>query len=71
MLDTMLRDRQLSRLYLTLRHRLLGGKNFHNMIAGPRLGEAGDLILRTLYYDRGQGYGEGQWFARFECRPRH
>src|SRR4029077_2317127 len=32
MLDTMLRDRMLSRLYVTLTHRLVGGESFRSMI---------------------------------------
>jgi riboflavin biosynthesis pyrimidine reductase len=68
MLETMLRDRQLSRLYLTIRHRLLGGEKFHTSIHGPRLGEAGQLTLRTLYQDRGEDRADGQWFAQFD-RP--
>jgi riboflavin biosynthesis pyrimidine reductase len=68
MLDTMLRDRQLGRLYLTIRHRLLGGEHFHTLVRGPRLGDAGQLALRTLYYDRGTQGMDGQWFAQFECR---
>jgi len=67
MLNAMLRDRQLSRLYLTLRHRLLGGESFHTLVEGPRLGDAGLLALRALHYDRGEGDGIGQWFAQFDC----
>ena len=67
MLKAMLRDRQLSRLYLTLRHRLLGGESFHTLVEGPRLGDAGLLALRALHYDRGEGDGIGQWFAQFDC----
>jgi riboflavin biosynthesis pyrimidine reductase len=67
MLDTMLRDRQLARLYLTIRHRLLGGERFHTLVHGPRLGETGQFVLRTLYYDRGTQGMDGQWFAQFEC----
>jgi riboflavin biosynthesis pyrimidine reductase len=66
MLETMLRDRALSRLYLTIRHRLLGGEHFSTLIHGPRLGEAGKLALRALYQD-----AEGsQWFAQFDCAGR-
>ena len=68
MLETMLRDRQLARLYLTLRHRLLGAERFHTMIEGPRLGEAGVLALRALYLDPGDSTGVGQWFAQFDPR---
>lgn len=67
MLDTIVRDRQLSRLYLTIRHRLLGGEQFHTMIPGSRLGSAGSLSLRALYYDQGQSQEQGQWFAQFDC----
>ena len=67
MLKAMLRDRQLSRLYLTLRHRLLGGESFHTLVEGPRLGDAGLLALRALHYDQGEGDGIGQWFAQFDC----
>ena len=69
-LDTMLRARELSRLYLTIRHRLLGGENFHTMIHGPRLGEAGALALRALYHDPGEDPGDAQWFAQFDCVQR-
>ena len=65
-LETMLRDRQLARLYLTIRHRLLGGERFHTMIEGPRLDETGMLALRALYLDPGHSEGVGQWFAQFE-----
>jgi riboflavin biosynthesis pyrimidine reductase len=70
MLETMLRDGQLSRLYLTLRHRLLGGEKFHTLIDGPTLGEAGKLDLRALHYDPGEHPGDGQWFAQFDCTRR-
>jgi riboflavin biosynthesis pyrimidine reductase len=41
MLETVLRDGSLSRLYLTLTHQLIGGELFHTLTAGPRLGRAG------------------------------
>jgi riboflavin biosynthesis pyrimidine reductase len=66
MLETMLREHALSRLYLTIRHRLLGGERFHTMIDGPRLGDPGHLQLRSLYYDAGEDHAHGQWFAQFE-----
>lgn len=69
MLDTMLRDRRLSRLYLTTAHRLLGGESFHSMLAGPELGDAGRLRLCALHYDASAPDGTGQFFAHFEPRP--
>lgn len=69
MLDTMLRDRRLSRLYLTSVHRLLGGESFHSMLAGPELGDAGRLRLCALHYDASAPDGTGQFFAHFEPQP--
>ena len=63
MLETMLRDRMLGRLYLTLVHRLTGGPDFHSMIGGPELGEAGRLKLVSLYQHTKESEGAGQWFA--------
>jgi riboflavin biosynthesis pyrimidine reductase len=68
MLETVLRDGSLSRLYLTLTHQLIGGAMFHTLTAGPRLGRAGRLQLHTLYYDAAAPKGTGQWFASFDVR---
>jgi riboflavin biosynthesis pyrimidine reductase len=66
MLETMLRDRMLSRLFLTIVHRVLGGQSIHTLISGPELGGAGRLRLRGLYQDSRGSDGLGQWFAEFE-----
>lgn len=66
MLDAMLRDRQLSRLYLTITHQLMGGESFHSLLPGPVLGKVGHLQLLSLYYDPDYPAGAGQWFAQFE-----
>ena len=68
MLETVLRDGSLSRLYLTLTHQLIGGELFHTLTAGPRLGRAGKLQLHTLYYDAVAPKGTGQFFASFDVR---
>ncbi len=65
MLETMLRHGALSRLYLTMAHRLLGGEGFSTMLSGPPLGPAGRLQLRSLYHDDASPDGTGQWFASF------
>lgn len=69
MLDTMLRDRVLSRLCLTTAHRLLGGESFHTMLSGQELGDAGRLRLCALYYDVSAPDDAGQFFAHFEPLP--
>ena len=66
MLETMLRDGVLSRLYLTLVHRLLGGEHFHSLIEGPEMHVAGRLKLAALYLDSTSRNDTGQFFAQFE-----
>lgn len=66
MLETVLRDRALSRLYLTITHQVIGGEVFHTLTAGPRIGDAGRLKLHSLYYDPSAPRGTGQWFASFD-----
>ena len=66
MLETMLRDGVLSRLYLTVTHHLLGGEDFHSLIEGPAMHAAGRLKLAALYLDATSPDGTGQFFAQFE-----
>lgn len=66
LLEAMLRDGMLDRLYLTLAHRLIGGEHFHSLIAGPELGPAGRLRLAALYSPVAEGDSGGEWFARFD-----
>ena len=68
LLETVLRDGSLSRLYLTLTHQLIGGEIFHTMTFGPRLGRAGRMQLHTLYYDPAAPKGTGQCFVSFNVR---
>lgn len=66
MLDTMVRDGQLQRLYQTITHQLMGGEAFRTLVPGPVLGPVGHLAMRTLYYDA-HSHGEaGQWFVQFD-----
>lgn len=66
MLDTMLRERQLSRLYQTISLQLLGGEAFHTLLPGPPLGPAGRLRLGELYYDPAASDHSAQLFAQFD-----
>jgi riboflavin biosynthesis pyrimidine reductase len=66
MLETMLRQGRLARLFLTITHQIVGGERFATLASGPALGPAGHLRLRTLYYDCALPTGAGQWFAQFE-----
>ena len=66
MLASALRDGVLSRLYLTISHRMVGGEHFDTMLRGGVLGEAGKVRLSALYLDEAADGGCGQLFACFE-----
>ncbi len=66
MLDTMVRDSQLSRLFQTITHQLMGGQAFRTVSPGPEFGLFGHLKLRSLYYDPSSPHDTGQWFAQFD-----
>lgn len=66
MLDTIVRERQLNRLYQTITHQLLGGKDFRTLLPGETMREEGYLKLRNLYYDAEQPPGSGQFFSVFD-----
>jgi riboflavin biosynthesis pyrimidine reductase len=66
MLDTMVRDGCLARLFQTVTHQLMGGEGFRTLVPGPLLGQSGNLRLVSLYYDPTSPSGAGQWFAQFE-----
>ena len=65
MLDTIVREKQLSRLYLTITHQLIGGKDFRTLLTGAMLGPEGNLILKSIYYDSYSPPGSGQFFMQF------
>jgi riboflavin biosynthesis pyrimidine reductase len=67
MLETMLRHGRLSRLFVTIRHQLLGGLPFHSLIPGAELSAAGYLRLLSLYYHQPKDARPGQWFAQFDA----
>ncbi|MDD5321237.1 MAG: dihydrofolate reductase family protein [Methylococcales bacterium] len=66
MLDTVIREKQLSRLYLTITHQLIGGKDFRTLLTGSMLGPEGNLMLETLYYEPNSPIGSGQFFMQFD-----
>ena len=67
MLQAALRDGVLSRLYLTIGHRVVGGERFDTMLRGATLGKAGAVRLSALYLDEAAGGECGQFFACFEA----
>jgi riboflavin biosynthesis pyrimidine reductase len=65
MLDTVIREKQLSRLYLSMTHQLVGGKDFRTLLTGAMLGPEGNLMLEALYYEQDSPPGTGQFFMQF------
>jgi len=66
MLDTIIREKQLSRLYQTITHQLIGGENFRTLLPNSELGSKGNLRLKSLYYDAASPVASGQFFIQFE-----
>ncbi len=67
MLETMLRDGKLCRLFQTITHQLMGGHAFRTMSPGPEYGPVGHLKLLSLYYDTCSPSDTGQWYAQFDA----
>ncbi len=65
MLDTVIREKQLSKLYLTITHQLIGGKDFRTLLTGAVLGSEGNLMLEALCYEQDSPPGSGQFFMTF------
>ncbi|MCY4642055.1 MAG: dihydrofolate reductase family protein [Gammaproteobacteria bacterium] len=66
MLHTMVRDRQLHRLYLSVSHQLLGSRNFKTLLDGEELSHC-SLRLNSLFFDESSDNGCGQFFTSFDC----
>jgi riboflavin biosynthesis pyrimidine reductase len=66
MLDTVIRENQLRSLYLTITHQLMGGKDFRTVLTGDMLGQQGNLILNSLYFEPDSPADSGQFFCQFE-----
>lgn len=60
----------LNRLYLTVVHRLIGGKEFDSLVWGEALNPAVDLVLRQMFYDSNAPMGAGQWLSVFDVRKK-
>ncbi|HEU4618490.1 MAG TPA: dihydrofolate reductase family protein [Gammaproteobacteria bacterium] len=72
LLNTLIADGVLDRLYLTQVSRLLGGLSFDTLIKGQRLDPPAGLALRALHFDAGAGDGPEQLFGVYDVdRGRH
>lgn len=66
MLHTMVQDKQLDKLYLSISHQLLGGEIFSSISDGDILAGC-RLKLRSLFYDELSENECGQFFSSYEC----
>ncbi len=66
MLHTMINDQQLSRLYLSYSHQLIGSDFFRTIIDGPTLNSP-ELALNTLFFDDASENKHGQFFSSYTC----
>ncbi len=66
-MHTLVADGTLDALFLTVRHRLIGGDGYDSIVEGSAFKRPGDLELRWLYLDAGFGDGAGQHFLRFDA----
>ena len=67
MLHTMTADQQLSKMYLSTSHQLLGGDIFRTIIDGSPLNSP-KLQLKSLFYDDSPENDHGQFFSSYECQ---
>ena len=65
-LHLLLVDDVLDRLYLTITHRLLGGKHFSSILKGELLPKAVDMTLNSVYLDPHGLEGLGQLFVSLD-----
>lgn len=70
-LHALMRAGALDALFLTQRHRIVGGEQYSTIIEGPVLTPPADLRLQWLYLDTATETAPGQQFAHFslEYRP--
>lgn len=66
---TLVRAGVLQRLYLTMAHRILGGKDFDTLAWGAELNPAPILKLLTLFYDAYAPDDAGQLLSCYEIEP--
>lgn len=68
LLNTLLADDVLDRLYLTQACRILGGLSFDTLLKGRQLDPPASFKLRALFYDAASGGGIEQLFGVYDCR---
>lgn len=66
---TLVRAGVLQRLYLTMAHRILGGKDFDTLAWGTELDPAPVMKLHTLFYDAYAPDDAGQLLACYDIEP--
>lgn len=65
-MQTLVAGGVLNRLYLTVAHRLLGGRRYATMVEGAQFEPAVGLALKTVYLDPAGVEGLGQLFLSYD-----
>jgi len=65
-LETLLRDDVLDRIYLTQVHRMVGGRSYDTLFEGKLLNPPANFKLQSLYYDENGDEDCGQFFSVYD-----
>lgn len=65
LLQSMFKHASVHRFFLTVRHHVMGGDDFHTLIPDSILGDSGGMRLERLYMDQSDGLHRAQWFSEF------
>jgi len=69
LLETLITDQMLDRLYLTQVNRLIGGREFDTLLESRQLQPPADFALKALYLDTQNDEGISQTFAVYKLCP--
>jgi len=66
--QSMLKSKLLNRLYITINHKVIGGKDFMSITSGLESGLNLKLKLLKMYHQESSAANQGQWFAEFDVQ---
>jgi riboflavin biosynthesis pyrimidine reductase len=66
--QSMLKSKLLNRLYITINHKIIGGKDFMTITSGLEAGLNLKLKLLKMYHQEPNKVNQGQWFAEFDVQ---
>jgi len=66
--QSMLKSKLLNRLYITINHKVIGGKDFMTITSGLEAGLNLKLKLLKMFHQEPNKVNQGQWFAEFDVQ---